>query len=64
LLLNLFLPLQILTKRDPVDLYEPDRDDREGHRKRQVHRHGSIQLQIKKKERLKPSADHDRSDRK
>ena len=64
MLLYLLLPLQILAERDPVNLYEADCDDREGHRKCQVHRHRGIQLQVKKKESQKPSADYDRSDRK
>lgn len=64
MLLYLLLPLQILAQWNPVDLYEPDGDDWESHRKCQVHRHGSIQLQVKKKEGQKPSADYDRSDRK
>jgi hypothetical protein len=64
LLLDLLLPLQILAKRDPMDLNEPDRDDWEGHRQRQVHCNGCIQLQVDQEESQKPSADHNRSDSK
>ena len=62
MLLYLLLTLQIVAERDPVNLNEADCDDREGHRKCQVHRHRGIQLQVKKKESQKFSADHDRSD--
>ena len=62
MLLYLLLSLQILAQRNPVDLYKPYGDDWECHRKRQVHRHGSIQLQVKKEKGQKPSADHNRSD--
>ena len=58
MLLYLLLSLQVFAKRDTMDLYEPDRDDREGHWKRQVHCNRSIQLQIEKKESQKSSADH------
>ena len=62
MLLYLLLPLQVLAERDSVDLNEPDRDDREGYRKREVHRHGGTQLQVKKEESQKPSADYNRGD--
>ena len=61
MLLDPFLPLQIFSERDSVNLYEPDCDDRESYRQRQVHRNGCVQLQVEQKESQKSTADHNRS---
>ena len=61
MLLDLFLSLQILSERNSVNLYESDCDDRKGHRQRQIHCNGCVQLQVEQKESQKSTADHNRS---
>lgn len=64
MLLDFLFSLQILTKRNSMNPDEADCNNREGHRQRQVHRNGCIQLQVDQEESQKPSADHNRSDSK
>ena len=61
MLLDFLFSLQILTKRNSMNLDEADCDNRECHRQRQVHCNGCVQLQVDQEESQKPSADHDRS---
>ena len=61
MLLDFLFSLQILIKRNSMNLDEADCDNRECYRQRQIHRNGCVQLQVEQKESQKSTADHNRS---
>ena len=63
MLLDFLFSLQILTKRNSMNLDEADCDN-QCYRQRQIHCNGCIQFQVDQEESQKPSADHNRSDSK
>ena len=61
MLLDFLFSLQILTKRNSMNLDEADCDNRECYRQRQIHCNGCIQLQVDQEESQKSPTDHNRS---